>query len=92
MPRKSFKSVSLKKTIKSKFAKNKSKKVKSKKVTSRKRTPIAKKKVSVENVMGRCMRCRTQKIIMNPKQVILRNGRNAIKGECECGTKMFKFI
>ena len=92
MPRKSLKSVSSKKILKSKFGKVKSKKFKSKKVTSRKRTPIAKKEVSVENVMGRCMRCKSQKIIMNPKQVILRNGRNAIKGECKCGTKMFKFV
>ena len=87
MPRKSLKSVSSKKILKSKFGK-----VKSKKVTSRKRTPIAKKEVSVENVMGRCFSCKSQKIIMNPKQVISSNGRNAIKGECKCGTKMFKFV
>jgi len=87
MPRKSLKSVSSKKILKSKFGK-----VKSKKVTSRKRTPIAKKEVSVENVMGRCMKCRDQKLIMNAKQVVLKNGRNAIKGECKCGTKMFKFV
>lgn len=87
MPKKSLKSVSLKKSLKSKLAK-----VKSKKVTSRKRTPIAKKEVSVDNVMGRCMKCRSQKLIMKAKQVVLRNGRNAIKGECKCGTKMFKFV
>lgn len=87
MSRKSLKSVSSKKILKSKLAK-----IKSKKVTSRKRTPIAKKEVSVENVMGRCMKCRAQKLILKAKQVVLRNGRNAIKGECECGTKMFKFV
>ena len=92
MPRKSLKTLSLKKSLKSKLAKRKSKKVKSKKVTSRKRTPIAKKEVSIENVMGRCMKCRDQKLIMNAKQVVLKNGRNAIKGECKCGTKMFKFV
>jgi hypothetical protein len=87
MPRKSLKTLSLKKSLKSKLAKRKSKKV-----NSRKRTPIAKKEVSIENVMGRCMKCRDQKLIMNAKQVVLKNGRNAIKGECKCGTKMFKFV
>ena len=87
MPRKSLKTLSLKKSLKSKLAKRKSKKV-----NSRKRTPIGKKEVSIENVMGRCMKCRDQKLIMNAKQVVLKNGRNAIKGECKCGTKMFKFV
>lgn len=43
-------------------------------------------------VIGMCMKCKKKMLMLNAKQVVLKNGRNAMKGECECGTKMFKFI
>lgn len=42
-------------------------------------------------VKGRCMKCQDQREMKDPKQVKLKNGRDAVKGTCpKCGTKMFK--
>ena len=43
-------------------------------------------------VIAMCMKCKKKMNMLNAKQVVLKNGRNAMKGACECGTKMFKFI
>ena len=48
--------------------------------------------VDPSNVMARCMRCKKQMKMGNAKQVTLKNGRNAMKGVCVCGTTMFKFV
>jgi len=38
-----------------------------------------------------CFRCRKRVEIKNPKQVILKNKREATEGTCKaCGTKIFK--
>jgi len=37
------------------------------------------------------MKCREKKEIKNAKQIVMKNDRPAITGECgDCGTKMFK--
>ena len=45
-----------------------------------------------QTVIARCMKCREQKPMQSAKLVTLKNGRNAMKGNCSCGTKMFKFV
>ena len=50
------------------------------------------KHVDNENIMARCMKCRQQMKMLKAKQVTLKNGRTAMKGNCDCGTKMFKFV
>ena len=38
-----------------------------------------------------CMKCRTSREISNPKQITMKNGRQAIQGTCPtCGTKVFR--
>lgn len=42
---------------------------------------------------GRCMKCKAQVEIKNPKDEVMKNGMKAIKGECpKCGTKVFRII
>ncbi len=38
-----------------------------------------------------CVKCKGKKDMKNEQEVTMKNGRNAMKGECpDCGTKMFK--
>lgn len=42
---------------------------------------------------GRCMKCREQVEIKDGKEVIMKNGMKALKGECpKCGTKVFRIL
>lgn len=42
---------------------------------------------------GRCMKCKTNRKIKNPKAVEIRKGTWAVKGECEkCGGTIFKIV
>ena len=42
---------------------------------------------------ARCMKCRTQVQIKDPKDIVLKNGLKAIKGVCPtCGTKVCRII
>jgi Zn finger protein HypA/HybF involved in hydrogenase expression len=42
---------------------------------------------------ARCMKCREQKEIHRPEEVITKNGLRAIKGMCpDCGTKMCRIV
>jgi len=44
-------------------------------------------------VKGRCMRCKTQVEIKNPKEVVMKNKMKAATGVCpSCGTKVFRII
>ncbi len=43
-------------------------------------------------VEGRCMKCRKQVNIINPKEYKMKNGLYAMKGTCKCGTKVFRII
>jgi DNA-directed RNA polymerase subunit RPC12/RpoP len=42
---------------------------------------------------ARCMKCKKQVEVKEPKEVIMKNGMKAISGTCtDCGTKVFKII
>lgn len=42
-------------------------------------------------VTGRCMKCQVDREMVNPKQVKMKNGRDAIKATCSvCGKGMYK--
>ncbi len=42
---------------------------------------------------ARCMKCRTQRPMKNEHKISMKNGRPALKGECEvCGTGLFKIL
>jgi hypothetical protein len=44
-------------------------------------------------VEGRCMKCKEQREIKNPKDVVMKNGMKAVSGTCtKCGTKVFKIV
>lgn len=49
--------------------------------------------MSEKKVIGRCMKCKTQKEMKNYEYVTMKNGRKAVKGNCvDCGTKMFRIL
>lgn len=40
-----------------------------------------------------CVKCKAKRPMSNEKVVTMKNGRNAVKGECpKCGTKMFSIL
>ena len=40
-----------------------------------------------------CVKCREKREIKDPKEVTMKNGRNAIEGTCPvCGTKLFRMV
>lgn len=42
---------------------------------------------------ARCMKCKKQVNIKDPKEVIMKNGLKAVKGVCpDCGTKVFRIL
>jgi DNA-directed RNA polymerase subunit RPC12/RpoP len=42
---------------------------------------------------GRCMKCKAQVEIKDPKDEIMKNGMKALKGTCpKCGTKVFRIL
>jgi DNA-directed RNA polymerase subunit RPC12/RpoP len=42
---------------------------------------------------GRCMKCKAQREIQNPEEVVMKNGMKAVKGTCPvCGTKVFRIL
>ncbi len=42
---------------------------------------------------GRCMKCKKQVQIKDPKEVTMKNGMRAAKGTCgACGTKVFRIL
>ena len=44
-------------------------------------------------VVGRCMKCKEQREMKDPKTVTMENGMNAAKGTCvKCGTNMYKIL
>ena len=46
-----------------------------------------------EVILGYCVKEKAQKPIKDPEEVILKNGKHAIRGVCaSCGTKMMKFV
>ncbi|MCF7866785.1 DUF5679 domain-containing protein [Candidatus Woesearchaeota archaeon] len=46
-----------------------------------------------KKVEGRCMKCKKQVEIKNGAETKMKNGMNAMKGECPtCGTKVFRIL
>ncbi|MEM2006801.1 MAG: DUF5679 domain-containing protein [Sulfolobales archaeon] len=44
-------------------------------------------------VTGFCVKCRAKKDLKSPEEVILKNGRRAIRGTCPtCGTTVYVFM
>lgn len=42
---------------------------------------------------GYCVKCKSKKIMNDPKETTLKNGRRAVKGKCtDCGTNMFRIL
>ena len=42
---------------------------------------------------ARCMKCKKQVEVKDPKDVVMKNGMKAISGVCPaCGTKVFKIV
>ena len=42
--------------------------------------------------IGYCVKCKAKKEIFEGVKVVMKNGRNAIKGKCSCGTGMYKIV
>jgi Zn finger protein HypA/HybF involved in hydrogenase expression len=46
-----------------------------------------------EHIQGYCMKCHAKVDIKNPRHIIMKNLRHAVRGICpRCGTKMSRFI
>ena len=45
-----------------------------------------------EVIDGYCVKCKETKRIHNHRLTETKNGRSMIKGECDCGCKMCKFV
>jgi Zn finger protein HypA/HybF involved in hydrogenase expression len=44
-----------------------------------------------ETMQARCMKCKEQREMKDPKQITMKNGRPATEGICPvCGTRMFR--
>jgi uncharacterized Zn finger protein (UPF0148 family) len=42
---------------------------------------------------GYCVKCKSKKEIKDPVEVIMKNGRKALKGKCPtCGTGIFRIL
>ena len=42
---------------------------------------------------GYCVKCKAKKEIKGANEIVMKNGRKAIKGECpSCGTGMFRIL
>jgi DNA-directed RNA polymerase subunit RPC12/RpoP len=42
---------------------------------------------------ARCMRCKKQVEVKDPKDIVMKNGMKAITGVCpQCSTKVFKIV
>jgi hypothetical protein len=40
-----------------------------------------------------CVKCKTKREIQNAEKVVMKNGRNAMRGTCPvCGTKLYTFV
>jgi hypothetical protein len=48
---------------------------------------------TIEVVEAYCVKCRQKRPIQNPQEVVTKNRRRALEGNCPvCGTKLFRFI
>ena len=43
--------------------------------------------------IGYCVKCKAKKEMKDEQAVVMKNGRNAVKGKCSiCGTGMYKIV
>jgi hypothetical protein len=47
---------------------------------------------SSEVIDGYCVKCKGKKRMNNHRLTQTKNGRSMMKGECDCGCKMCKFV
>ncbi len=52
----------------------------------------SKSSLSTSDIIGYNVKLKRKEKILNPKRVILKNGRHAVKGVGSDGTVMFKFV
>lgn len=46
---------------------------------------------SIGEVEAYCVKCKRKRLMENPKQMTMKNGRKAVKGTCpKCGSGMFR--
>lgn len=46
-----------------------------------------------EQNIGYCMKCKQKREISNSQEIVMKNGRAAVKGICSvCGTGMFRIL
>lgn len=44
-------------------------------------------------VQARCMRCKMQVEVKDPKETVMKNGMKAVKGNCpKCNTTVFRIL
>jgi hypothetical protein len=43
-------------------------------------------------VEGYCLKCKKKTQMNDTREVVMKNGRKAMKGVCKCGTNMFKIL
>jgi len=47
----------------------------------------------MDKVIGRCMKCKENKEMVDVEEVVMKNGMKAAKGKCkDCGTGMYKIL
>jgi len=40
-----------------------------------------------------CVKCKAKREMQNPQEIVMKNGRKAMKGTCpQCGTGMFRIM
>jgi hypothetical protein len=44
------------------------------------------------DLVGYCLKCKKKTKMHSVKEVTMKNGRKAAKGQCSCGTNMFKIL
>ena len=47
--------------------------------------------IPVERILAYCVNCRAKKVMKDPQQIIMKNGKPAVKGSCpDCGGNLFR--
>lgn len=47
----------------------------------------------MEKTEAYCVKCKAKSVMVDPKEVTMKNGRKAVQGKCsKCGTGMYKIL
>lgn len=47
----------------------------------------------MDNVTGYCVKCKAKKVIAEAQEVVMKNGKKAVKGKCpDCGTALYRIV